>query len=200
MSSRVFKARTGNTPENPQFCGLTGNPIEEGDWVFYLVCRGDEARPEYQIRVVAEREVEKEYYNRRRRRRMTKTVTEREYGLGDRRFRTVFDGWRENPDTGKREKVFSWQEQVGEDENGEPRWRTVNCWSQLVHAKAAQELGYEVRTDKAGRWLETEAFQGDRRIGSEHTIGEEPNAMEELARAALTDEEAGIAPPKESAS
>jgi len=201
MSSRVFKARTGHTKQNPQLCGLTGNPIHEGDWIMYLVCRGADARPEYQIRVCGEREVEKEYFNRRKRRKETKAVTERDYEMGGRRFRTVYDGRRKNPDTGKNEKVFLWQEMVGHDADGEPMWRTVKCWSHVVHAKAAQDLGYEVRADKAGKWLTTEAYEGDRAIGSEHTVdAEEENAMVELARAALTDEEAGrVAPSEEKA-
>lgn len=196
MSSRVFQARTGHSADNPQLCGLTGNPISKGDWIMYLVCHGSDARPEYQITVVAEREVEKEYFNRYKRRKEKKKVTERDYSLNGREFRTVYDGKKLNPTTGKKEKSFLWQECTGIDTDGEKMWRTVKCWSHIVHASAAESLGYEVRADKDGKWVTTEAFEGDRAVGSEHSVeAEEENAMVALARAVLTEEEAGLVPP-----
>jgi hypothetical protein len=198
MSSRVFKARTGNSKDNPQVCGLTGDPINRDDWIMYLVCHGGDARPEYQIKVVSEQDVEKDIYDRRKRRKVKKTVTQRDYGMNGTSFRTVYDGKRKNHSTGKMEKIFVWQEQVGIDADGEPEWRTVKCWSHIVHAKAAEELGYEVRADASGEWVSTEAHEGDRAVGSEHTVEEEEdNAMVTLARAALTDEEAGKVAPTE---
>jgi hypothetical protein len=197
MSSRVFQAKTGHTAQNPQLCGLTGTPVQRDDWIMYLVCHGADARPQYQIKVVAEREVEKEIYDRRKRRKVKKTVTERDYGMAGRQFRTVYDGKRKNPQTGKREKIFIWQEHVGIDADGEPMWRTVKCWSHIVHAEAADRLGYEVREDENGEWAKTEAYDGDRAVGSEHNVEEEEdNAMVTLARAALSDEEAGLVPPE----
>lgn len=164
----------------------------------YLVCHGNDARPQYQIKVVAEREVEKEIYDRRQRRKVRKTVTERDYGIGGRRFKTVYDGKKINPQTGKKEKSFIWQEKIGVDSDGEPMWRTVKCWSHIVHAEAAERLGYEVRADANGEWVTTVALDGDRAVGSEHTVEEEEdNAMVTLARAALNDEEAGLVAPKE---
>jgi hypothetical protein len=163
----------------------------------YLVCHGANARPEYQIKVVAEREVEKEYYCRYKRRKVKKDVIERDYGMGGREFRTVYDGKKLNPATGKKEKNFIWQEKVGLDADGEDIWRTVKCWSHIVHAEAAEELGYEVRADENGEWARTEAFVGARAVGSEHTTEEEEdNAMVVLARAALTEEEAGLVAPE----
>jgi hypothetical protein len=162
----------------------------------YLVCHGANARPEYQIKVVAERQVEKEYFNRRKKQKEKKTVTERDYAMGSRSFRTVYDGRKKNPQTGKSEKVFSWQECVGKDADGEDIWRTVKCWSHIVFADVAESLGYEVRCDEDGEWERTEAFEGDRAVGSEHTVeAEADNAMVELARAALSDEEAGLVAP-----
>ena len=149
MSSRVFQATTGHSPGNPQVCGLSDREITEGDWIMYLVCHGADARPEYQIKVTREEQIEKEYYNRRQRRKVTKKVYERDYGMDNgRRFRSVFNGWGTNPDTGKREKQFKWQEFAGLDSDG-------------------------------------------------HTIDAEgENAMEVLARAACSDEELGLVPPK----
>lgn len=198
MSSRVFQARTGNTSGDPQKCGLTSNPINKDDWIMYLVCHGVNARPEYQIKVVAETQVEKEYYCRYKRRKVKKEVTLRDYGMGGRAFRTVYDGKKLNPATNKKEKVFVWQEKTGIDADGEDTWRTVKCWSHIVHAKAAEELGYEVRSDENGEWARTEAFVGARAVGSEHsTEKEEDNAMVTLARAALTEEEAGLVAPED---
>lgn len=198
MSSRVFQARTGHTAENPQLCGLTNNPIHKDDWIMYLVCRGADARPTYQITVVAEREVEKEYYSRWKRRKVKKKVTERDYALNGKEFRTVYDGKKLNPKTGKKEKNFIWQECTGIDADGEKQWRDVKCWSHIVHAKAAESLGYTVRADKDGKWVTTEAHEGDRAVGSEHTVGEEENAMVALARAVLSEEEAGLVAPQDS--
>ncbi len=198
MSSRVFQARSAHSAQKPQLCGLSKQPISKDDWIMYLVCHGSNARPEYQIKVVAERQVEKEYFCRYKRRKVKKEVTERDYGMGGRTFRTVYDGKKLNPATGKKEKNFIWQELIGLDADGEQEWRTVKCWSHIVHAQAAADLGYEVREDASGNWAKTEAFDGDRAVGSEHTVEvEEDNAMVTLARAALTEEEAGLVPPTE---
>lgn len=198
MSSRVFQAKTGHTTKKPQLCGLTGKQVQKGDFIMYLVCHGSNARPEYQIKVVAEREVEKEYYVRSKRRKVKKMVTERDYGMNGTTFRTTFDGWVKNEDTGKREKNFVWQEQTGIDAEGNPMWRTVKCWSHIAHAEAAEALGYDVRADAKGKWVTTVALEGDRAVGSEHSVEtEEDNAMVVLARAACSDEELGLVPPSE---
>lgn len=198
MSSRVFQAHTAHTAQNPQLCGLASKPIAKEDWIMYLVCHGSDARPEYQIKVVAEREVEKEYYNRKKRRKEKKMVTERDYGMAGRQFRTVYDGKKKNHQTNKMEKIFIWQELVGVDSDGEDEWRTVKCWSHIVHAATAESLGYEVRADAKGNWASTEAYEGDRAVGSEHdTEVEEDNAMVTLARAALSPEQAGLVAPKQ---
>lgn len=199
MSSRVFQATTGHSEANPQICGLSGREIQEGDWILYLVCHGADARPEYQIKVTREEEVEKEYYNRRKRRKIKKKVYERDYGMDNgRRFRSVFGGWGTDPDTGKRCKQFKWQEFAGLDADGEEVWNPVKCWSHIALAHIADDLGYEVRKDKKGKFRKTRAHEGDRAIGNEHTIDAEgENAMEVLARAACSDEELGLVPPKE---
>lgn len=114
-----------------------------------------------------------------------------------RRFRSVFGGWRTNPDTGKRQKQFKWQEFAGLDADGEEVWNPVKCWSHIVFAEVADELGYEVRKDKQGRYRKTTAYEGDRAIGNEHSLDPEgENAMEVLARAACSDEELGLVPPR----
>ena len=191
MSSRVFKAKSGHTKESPQICGLSNAFISKGDWILYLVCHGTNARPEYQIKIL--KEVKKTVVFRGR----SKTVTEKDYGMDNgRRFRSVFGGWGQNPDTGKREKVFTWQEFAGLDADGEEVWNPVKCWSHIVLAEVADSLGYEVRKRGNGKWATTTAYKGDRAIGNEHTISDEgENAMEVLARAACTDEELGLVPP-----
>lgn len=196
MSSRVFQARTAHTSSNPQICGLTGNHISKNDWIMFLVCRGADAVPEYQIKCTAEREVEKEYYSRRKRRKVKTTTTQRDYGTDDgKQFRSVYDGKRRNSE-GKMEKVFLWQQQDGLDADGLPRWITVKCWSNVVHASAAEDLGFDVRADANGEWVTTIAFEGDRTRGNEHTVETEPeNAMTVIARAVLSDEEAGLVAP-----
>lgn len=198
MSSRVFPATTGHSKARPQLCGLSGRPIQEGDLVMYLVCHGDDARPEYQIKVTREEKVEKTYYDRRKRRKVTRKVTERDYGMDDgREFRSVFNGWQTNPDTGKREKVFAWQQKTGVDADGEDIWMPVKCWSKLVFAEVAERLGYEVRKRRNGKYSMTTAHEGDRNVGNEHSLEEEQEpAMIAVARAALSDEEAGLVEPK----
>ena len=193
MSSRVFKAKSGHTEESPQICGLSNAFISKGDWILYLVCHGTNARPEYQIKIL--KEVKKTVVFRGR----SKTVTEKDYGMDNgRRFRSVFGGWGQNPDTGKREKVFTWQEFAGLDADGEEVWNPVKCWSHIVLAEVADSLGYEVRKRGNGKWATTTAYKGDRAIGNEHTIDVEgENAMEVLARAACTDEELGLVEPSQ---
>jgi hypothetical protein len=200
VSSRVFQATTGHTPDNPQICGLSSREINEDDWIMYLVVAGNDARPEYQIKVTREEKVKKKVYDRRKRKKVEKTCYERDYGMDDgRRFRSVFGGWQTNPSTGKREKVFTWQEFAGLDADGEEIWNPLKCWSHIVLAHVADELGYEVRKDKKGRFRKTTAHDGDRAVGNEHTVDENGvNAMEELARAACTDEELGLVPPSDS--
>jgi hypothetical protein len=191
MSSRVFKAKTGHTKDRPQICGLSDREIAEDDHIMYLVCHGGNARPEYQIKVTREEKKQVTFRGR------TKTVSERDYGMDDgRRFRSVFGGWQQNQDTGKREKVFQWQELTGLDADGEENWQPVKCWSHIVLAQVATDLGYDVRCNKKGKWQMTTAHEGDRAIGNEHTLDAEgTNAMEVLARAACTDEELGLVPP-----
>jgi len=191
MSSRVFEAKTGHTDARPQVCGLSNRKIVEGDQIMYLVCTGADSRPEYQIKVTREEKTTKSYRGRER------TVYEKDYGMDDGRvFRSVFGGWSVNPDTGKREKSFEWQECKGKDAKGNAIWVPVECWSHIVLAEIAANLGYEVRTNGKGKWSTTTAHKGDRAVGNEHSVSsEEPNAMEVLARAACTDEELGLVPP-----
>ena len=186
MSSRVFKARTGHTESNPQICGLSGREIAQDDPILYLVCRGNDARPEYQVKVTREESKQVEYRGRKRK------VTERDYGTDDgTEFRNVFGGWQTNPKTGQREKVFEWQQKIGDS------WHPVETWSHIVLAQVAADLGYDVRTKKNGKWAMTRAHEGDRAVGNEHSVASESiNAMEELARAACTPEELGLVPPK----
>lgn len=191
MSSRVFKAKAGHTEDKPQVCGLSGRKIQKGDYILYLVIAGDDARPEYQIKVTREEKKTVKFRGRK------KTVSEKEYGMDNgRKFRSVFGGWQRDEETGKREKIFTWQEFKGMDADGEEIWQPVKCWSHIVLAKVADDLGYDVRKTSGGKWRTTTAHDGDRSIGTEHTLDTEGvNAMEELARAACTDEELGLVPP-----
>ena len=186
MSSRVFKAKSGHTPERPQLCGLSNREISKGDEILYLVIAGDNARPEYQIKVTREERKKVTFRGR------TRTTFDRDYGMDNgRQFRSVFGGWQTNPDTGKREKTFEWQEKKGEV------WSPIECWSHIALADVAEELGYDIRKRKNGKRQTTTAHDGDRAIGNEHTVNapETVNAMEVLARAACTDEELGLVAP-----
>lgn len=190
MSSRVFKARTSHTDSNPQLCGLTGTPINEGDWCFYLVCKGNKARPDYQITVVREEE-HKGFGGRK----YTKKIRETPDGQP---FFSVFTGqWetykKANGDTGRR-RVYEWQT---EDPKTGARIPVV-VWSNMVLASAAEKLGYKVPKNAKGKYITTQAHVGDRTRGFEHRDAKEAEpAMVTVAKAALSDEEAGIVPPKE---
>lgn len=185
MSSRVFQANTGDSPSNPQRCGLTQVPIKEGDWCFFLVCNGREARPEWQINIV--REEESTFKGRK----TTKKVRETPDGKP---FFSVFTGEWESytkPDgtKGKR-RVYEWQ-----TENSEGARITVKVWSNMVLAEAAEKLGYKVLKDAKGDYVKTKAHKGDRTKGFEHQHGEEEPAMLTIAKAALGDEDAGLVAP-----
>jgi hypothetical protein len=187
MSSRVFQATTSDSPTNPQRCGLTGVPIKEGDWCFYLVCNGREARPEWQINVVAEEETTF------RGRKSTKKIRETPDG---KRFFSVFTGdWetytKADGTKGKR-RVYEWQ-----TENSEGVRITVQVWSNMVLAEAAEKLGYRVMKDEKGNYRKTKAHKGDRTKGLEERMGEEEPAMVTVAKAALDPVSAGEVPPPE---
>jgi hypothetical protein len=187
MSSRVFKATTSHTATNPQLCGLTGTPIVEGDWCFYLVCAGKDARPEFQINVV--REEEYTYRGRKQTRKIRETPDGRP-------FFSVFTGEWETytkPDgtQGKRRK-YEWQ-----TENAQGARIPVTVWSNMVLASAAEKLGYNVPRNGKGKFITTKAHKGDRTVGFEHRHGEEEPAMVTIAKAALSDEDAGVVPPKD---
>lgn len=189
MSSRVFQANTSDSPSNPQRCGLTGVPIKEGDWCFFLVCEGKDARPDYQINLVAE----EEYTYRGKK--QTRKIRETPNG---KRFFSVFTGQWESytkPDgtKGKR-RVYEWQ-----TENSEGARITVKVWSNMVLAEAAEKLGYKVLKDEKGEYVKTKAHKGDRTVGFEHQSGEEEPAMLTIAKAALSDEDAGVVPPSDEA-
>lgn len=184
MSSRVFKANTGHSKANPQLCGLTQLPINEGDLCFYLVCKGTNARPEYQISVVAEKAQKGRKYK--------KKIRETPDGQS---FFSVFTGeWEtfKKPDgtTGRR-RVYEWQT---EDPVSGVRI-PVKVWSHMVLADSAESLGYNVPRKKNGKYVTTKAHVGDRTKGFEHRSAESEPAMLTVAKAALGDEDAGLVPP-----
>lgn len=190
MSSRVFKATTSHSDANPQLCGLSTTPIKEGDWCFYLVCAGKDARPEFQISVV--REEEYSYRGRKQSRKVRETPDGRQ-------FFSVFTGeWEEftkaDGTKGKR-RVYEWQV---EDPSTGARI-PVTVWSNMVLASAAEKLGYVVPKNGKGKFITTKAHKGDRTKGFEHRLGEEEPAMVTIAKAALSDEDAGIVAPEEPA-
>jgi len=200
--SRVFQARTAHTAVNPQLCGLTGVEIAEGDWCFYLVCGGDKARPDYQVKIVAEEETT--FRGRTR----TKNINGTDQPIPCRVAggRTIYaDRWHnvctgqwetyDKPDgTVGRRKVFEWQ--IEDPETG-ARY-PVEVWSNMVLASAAEKLGYHVQKDKKGNYRTTTAHVGDRTRGHEHRIAEEAEpAMVTLAKAAMDPEEAGEVAPAE---
>ena len=188
MSSRVFKARTSHSEGNPQLCGLSSTPIQEGDYCFYLVCSGQSARPEYQISVVREEETKG-----RNGKKYSKKIRENPQGQ---QFFSVFTGqWetfkKANGKTGKR-RVYEWQ-----TENAEGARIPVVVWSNMVLASAAETLGYSVPKNAKGTYITTKAHVGDRTRGFEHQSAQEAEpAMVTIAKAALSDEEAGLVAPK----
>lgn len=188
MSSRVFQATTGHSDANPQLCGLTGAPIDEGDWCFYLVCKGTSARPEYQISVVREEEKPG-----RRGKVYKKKIRETPDGQP---FFSVFTGeWetytKRDGSTGRR-RVYEWQT---EDPSTGARI-PVLVWSNMVLASAAEKLGYRVPKTSKGKYITTKAHQGDRTVGFEHRMADQAEpAMVTVAKAALSDEEAGLVAP-----
>jgi hypothetical protein len=190
MSSRVFKARTGHTDSNPQLCGLTQAPIQEGDWCFYLVCKGTSARPEWQISVVRE-----ETTKGRGGRSFTKKIRETPDGQP---FFSVFTGnWetykKADGSTGRR-RVYEWQTEDAQTGARIP----VLVWSNMVLASAAEKLGYKVPMNAKGKYITTQAHQGDRTRGFEHQAAKEAEpAMVTIAKAALSDEDAGLVEPKD---
>jgi len=188
MSSRAFKARTPHTPENPQICGLTGAHIQEDDLCLFLVCDGKDAKPEYQVVQVDEVE-----YQDSRGKTRTRKVYESKQG---RPFRCIWTGEWESfvKADGKkgRRRVYEWQV-----EGADGSMFSVDVWSNMVHVKAALDLGFEVRRKKDGSLMTTSAFKGDRTRGNEHRVSKEAEApLVTLAKAALSDEEAGLVAPK----
>ena len=130
MSSRSFEAKTGHTASNPQLCGLHGSTgcasegvegaIMQGQMCFYLTCKGNEARPAYQIQKSNKRD---------------------DYSTG---YRIVKTGTRtvgKEPFT-RQQPVFGWQEQ----RNG--RWHDLVVWERMVHTLCAEEAGYVAPGDR----------------------------------------------------
>ena len=188
MSSRVFKARTSHTESNPQRCGLTAAHIMEGDLCFYLVCAGTDARPEYQIMVVDEVETVK--YGRRSKRKVRES-------MDGRTFHCVWNGewevYKDQDGKTKRRRVYEWQV-----EDAQGNRFPVEVWSHMVHVSAAEKLGYRIPTNQKGKYQMTTAFQGDRTRGHEHKVSNEAeNPLLTLAKASLSDEEAGVVAPKD---
>ena len=183
--SRVFKARTSHSDGNPQLCGLTGTPIQEGDYCFYLVCNGKQARPEYQISVVREESKKGTKYKKKI----------RETPDGTPFFSVCTGEWetfkKANGKTGRR-KVFEWQTEDPVTGARIP----VKVWSNMVLASAAEKLGYRVPKTAKGKYITTTAHQGERTRGYEHRLADEAEpAMVTVAKAALSDEEAGLVAP-----
>jgi hypothetical protein len=90
-----------------------------------------------------------------------------------------------------RRRVYEWQV---EDDQGN-RF-PVDVWSNMVHASAAEELGFSVLRDAKGNYRITTAYEGDRTEGNEHRIAEDAESpLVTLAKAALDDEEAGLVAP-----
>ena len=190
MSSRVFEARTSHTPDNPQLCGLTGHPIQKGDLCFYLVCEGDQARPEWQVRQI---QTVTTAGGRGRRRKTRKVYESNRTG---RPFRCTWTGeWEEfekqDGSTGRR-RVYEWQV-----EQADGSMKTVEVWSNMVHVEAAEQLGYDIPKDGKGKYRKTKAHRGDRTQGHEHKIAKEAeNPLLTLAKAGLSPEERGEVAPQ----
>ena len=173
MSSPVFKAKTGHTTSKPQICGLSGREIHKGDDIFYLTCRGGEAKPQEQVVIL--RYEEKEWRGRTK----LKPVYS---GPGDLPWRSVPSGnWRtvgEGTRWEKRVPIFKWQEEK------DGVWLDVETWENAVHLDEAQALGFAIRLTKTGKIARTVARKGDRTVGVAHTVGKAENPLLALAREA----------------
>lgn len=190
MSSRVFKAKTSHTESKPQLCGLTGNHIQQDDLCFFLVCKGGDARPEYQIMVVDE--VEYQDAKGRTRKRKVRACKDPN---DDREFYCVWNGeWEVYEDAygkKKRRRVYEWEV---DGQNGAKH--PVEVWSNMVHVSAAESLGYDIPKTGKGKYQMTTAFKGDRTKGNEHRVAKDAESpLLTLAKAAQTDEEAGLVKP-----
>jgi hypothetical protein len=67
---------------------------------------------------------------------------------------------------------FQWQEQ-GPD----GLWRDISVWSNMVHCDCSRRMGYKTPD------YTTTAAKGSRTRGTEHTVGEAPDALTALAEA-----------------
>jgi len=216
MTSRVWPAHTGHSAADPQLCGLSVLQISKGDHCLYLTCAGEDASPQHQIKEVGEEEYQW------RGRQKTRKVQETPDGT---RFRSVptgrfrckrrtcgeeFDRWRKWCHCkGKVQAIFKWQEgrpvldDDGEQEfdsmgNPKYRWHDVKVWEKVVLAAVADRLGYDVPKLANGEFRMTQAFEGSRNIGTAHSVEDTPESqLMDLARAAMSPEELGEAPPIE---
>lgn len=161
MSSRVFKARTSHTEENPQLCGLSGRPIRRGDDCFYLTCSGEGANPGRQIFASKKKDGYETGF------RVIPSGRTRTIGAGTRWERQV--------------PIYKWQQR---DEEG--RWHDIKVWEHMVLLSEAVARGYRPPHDAEGGIFCTTARKGSRTKGYGHIVNEQPiSALEELAAVML---------------
>ena len=173
MSSPVFNAKTSHTKSKPQLCGLSGTQISKGDNVFYLTCRGKEAKPDQQVLIA--RYVEKTWRGKTK----LKPVYE---GPGNLPWRSVPSGNYRTIGEGshfeRRVPIFKWQE----ERNGV--WHDVRTWENMVLADVAVEMSYQLPRTRTGKIRRTVAKKGDRTKGYAHDVGKPENPLLALARLA----------------
>lgn len=202
--------RVWNATRTAGNCGLTGTPIRQGDDCLFLTCSGSDARPEYQIRTTGE-EVTTDRWGRRHKRLVRETPEGKQFrsvptgqhrccrnACGEiydyaQKFCTAPHPEKDGRCRAKTKPIFKWQEQ-----DSEGRWHDVTVWEKVVLADAAVRLGYHVPRRSNGAFVKTKANEGERTEGHAHSVSKlaEPVLMD-LARAALSPEEMGEAPPIE---
>jgi len=157
------------------------------DLCFFLVCAGGDARPDYQIMVVDEVEY-KDGRGRTRKRKVRESVDGRTFFCC---WNGEWEIYTNEAGDSKRRRIYEWEVEGG---NGE-RY-PVEVWSNMVHVSAAENLGYLVPKTSKGKLQMTTAFQGDRTKGHEHLVAKDAESpLLTLAKAAQTDEEAGLVKP-----
>ena len=152
-------------------CGLTNEPITQGDQCLFLTCSGVQAHPDHQIKAVGEETYKWRGQNK------TRVIRETPDG---RRFRSVptgvfrckrnscateYDYYRAWCSCrAKVTPIYKWQEKQGEG------WHDVTVWEKAVHAEAAVNLGYYVPLRSDGAFVTTVAHEGTRTVGHAHKV------------------------------
>ena len=181
-----WPARTTDTPENPQRCGLSGRPLigtdtvpeEQASRCFFLTVRKNAALP-----------VDAVLLDRARARQaqglpipegqIETSGKDEGYPTG---YRAVPSGeFAETIGTNGRvyrRALFKYQQRNGDE------WHDVDCWSHAVIAEEAETRGFKV----PGGLCNSGGLKGDRTEGHEHRVAVQPETPLAALAHALDDE------------